>query len=124
MYAARSLYPAGKIAAKLLVTPGNNVGTYIDLSGPESLSGPEQAAAISRAIGKPVAYAALTDAQLVEGAKGWGFPQWQAEGLAEMYGVFRSGVTVNPATDYVKVMGVPMTRFEDRIRQLHQWGAL
>jgi hypothetical protein len=96
----------------------------VELTGPESLSGPEQAEAISRAIGAPVKYVALTDDQLVEATKSWGFPEWQGRGLAEMYHVFRSGMTVNPNTDYSKVMGSPMTRFEDRIRQLHQWGAI
>lgn len=115
---------AGKIAAKLLVTPGNNVNTYVDLSGPESLSGPEQAEAVSRAIGKPVKYVALPDEQLIEAAKGWGWPEWQARGLAELYALFRSGMTAKPMTDYVKVMGSPMTRFEDRVRQLHQYGLL
>ena len=119
-----TLVSAGRIAAKLLVVPGANVNTYVDLSGPESLSGPEQAAAISRAIGAPVTYVALTDEQIVEAAKSWGFPEWQAKGMAEMYALFRTGATVKPATDFVKVMGVPMTRFEDRLRQLHLWGAL
>lgn len=94
------------------------------MTGPESLSGPEQAQAISRAIGAPVKYVALTDDALVETAKSWGFPDWQAKGLAELYGIFRSGMTVKPNTDYEKVMGHPMTRLEDRIRQLHQWGAI
>lgn len=64
--------------------PGAFVNSYVELTGPESLSGPEQAEALSRAIGTPVQYVPLTDEQLVEAAKGWGFPEWQAKGLAEM----------------------------------------
>ena len=119
------LFLAGKIAAKLLVQPGAHVNAHLDLSGPESLSGPEQAEAISRAIGSPVKYVALTDDQLAESAhKAWGLPEWQARGLVELYVLFRSGATIKPATDYVKVMGSPMTTFEQRIHQLHQWGAI
>lgn len=40
------------------------------------------------------------------------------------YGLFRSGATVKPNTDFEKVMGKPMTRFEDRMKQMHEWGVL
>ncbi|GAA1222018.1 NmrA family NAD(P)-binding protein [Pseudonocardia alaniniphila] len=64
----------GAVAATVLVDDGHAGRTY-PITGPEALTPPQRVAAIARAIGRPVEFVELTEAQARE--------RWRAAGHAE-----------------------------------------
>jgi len=63
------------IAAHALLD-GRHAGIAFLLSGPKALSYPEMADQIGKALGKPVSYIDVTEAQAKSAMLGMGLPEW------------------------------------------------
>ncbi|MGD0641118.1 MAG: NmrA family NAD(P)-binding protein [Roseiarcus sp.] len=96
------------VAAAALTKPGHAGKTYT-LTGPAALTRKEVAAALSEAIGKPVAYVAVDDAAL-RGAMA-GAPPVLIELMSALYGYVRQGYTARVAGDVAEVTGRPARSF-------------
>jgi uncharacterized protein YbjT (DUF2867 family) len=97
------------VAAKALLEPGHDGKTYT-LTGPELLSRAEVVQALSKELGRPVAYLAVTDEQFRAAVKGFLTPSY-TELLSWLYSAVRAGQT-EVRTDTVKeLLGRPPIAF-------------
>jgi len=87
------------------------------------LTGDQLAEAVSNVLGKKIAYVDADKQQFYNGVRPF-MPEYQAKGLGELYAVYESGAAANPSPDFKKLTGKEGTRFEDKVRQLHQSGLL
>ena len=88
-------------------------GQELDLTGPEALDHAEAAKIVSEASGRTVAYHALTEEQMVAGARGLGMPEPAIGYLTVLYSVVRAGYAA-PVTSVVeKVTGRKPATFRD-----------
>jgi uncharacterized protein YbjT (DUF2867 family) len=79
------------VAARVLTEPGHEARTY-DITGPEALSYSDIAAKLSAALGKPVTYFAVTDAQAAQAMKSAGMPDFLIHGFITFYHYYRQGL--------------------------------
>jgi uncharacterized protein YbjT (DUF2867 family) len=88
-------------------------GQELDLTGPDALDHAEAAKIVSDASGRAVAYHALTEEQMVAGARGMGMPEPAIAYLTMLYSVVRAGYAA-PVTPVVqKVTGRKATSFRE-----------
>jgi uncharacterized protein YbjT (DUF2867 family) len=101
------------VAVKVLTDPGHE-GQVYEITGPESLSYAEVAATLSRVLGKSVGYVDVPPEAARESMLKAGMPQWNADAVTELYGVFATG-RFNYTTDAVKRItsqpAIPFERF-------------
>lgn len=90
------------VAVKALTTPGHEGKAY-NLTGPESLSGAEQVAKISEAIGKPLKFVDVPESAARDGMLKSGMPEVMVNALMELMGIVRAGYTaaVDPTAEQV-----------------------
>ncbi|OGS42346.1 MAG: hypothetical protein A2506_06125 [Elusimicrobia bacterium RIFOXYD12_FULL_66_9] len=102
-------------AAAALASPAHDGKTFV-LTGPAALSYAEAAAALSKALGRPVAYSDTPPEAAREHMLAAGYPPWLADALLELAAFFRSG-QADLATDAVKTLaGREPFSFEDFAR--------
>lgn len=65
------------VAAAVMETSDHDGRTY-SLTGPETITYGEVAEHLSHALGRPIAYAAVTDEAALTGLAQAGLPQWQS----------------------------------------------
>ena len=102
-------------AAKVLTTDGHEGKEYI-LTGPEAVTFTEVAAALSSATGKDVTYVNVPNEAMVEGLTQMGFPQWTAEGYAELMDGFKDGWAAEPTDGVQTLTGHPARSVADFAR--------
>jgi uncharacterized protein YbjT (DUF2867 family) len=103
------------VAVKVLTEPGHE-GQVYEITGPESLSYADVAATLTRVLGKPVRYVDVPPEAARESMLKAGMPQWNADAVTELYGVFATG-TFGYTTDVViQITGQPPIRFEQWAR--------
>ena len=105
----------GAVAARALTQIGLEGRAY-RLSGPEALSQPEMAARISQAIGKPVRYVDLPDAEYRKIQIDHGTPAAYADALVDLNVYYRSGAGAPVTPDVQKVLGRKPGNFDDFVR--------
>ena len=96
------------VALAALTKPGHD-GKIYTLTGPAALTRKEVAAALSQALGKPVAYVAVDDAAL-RGAMA-GAPPVLVELMSALYGFVRQGYTAYVGADIAEATGRPPRDF-------------
>jgi uncharacterized protein YbjT (DUF2867 family) len=85
-------------------------GKEVDLTGAAALDHVEVASIISSATGRTVAYHALTEEQMLEGARSHGMPAPSVAYLGALYGVVRAGYAAAVADDFEAITGrAPLT---------------
>lgn len=87
-----------------------------DLTGPEALDHAEVARVISENAGRPVAYHALTEEQMVAGARAAGLSEPAIGYLTVLYSVVRAGYAASVTADLQKVAGRRPVTFRDFAR--------
>ena len=97
------------VAAKALLEPGHEGKTYV-LTGPELLSRAEVAQALSKELGRPVAYLPITDEQFRAAVKGFLTPSY-LELLSRLYSVVRAGHTEVKTDAVQQLLGRPPIAF-------------
>jgi len=122
VYAPVSLHDIGEIAAHILADPAPHVGKAYNVTGSQALTGPQQAAVVSKVLGREVKH-------VNPGADGFRkalapyLAEYQIEGLLELYAFFEN-VGAQPSPDFEKVTGRKPRTYEESIAALHKHGAL
>jgi uncharacterized protein YbjT (DUF2867 family) len=78
------------VAAVALTEDGHNERTYT-ITGPAAVTHTDMAAAIARAIGRPVAFKDVPSEAFAGALKAAGVPPWQVDGLIEDYAHYARG---------------------------------
>lgn len=97
------------VAAKALLEPGHDGKTYT-LTGPELLSRAEVVQVLSKELGRPVAYLAVTDEQFRAAVKDFLRPSY-TELLSWLYAGVRAGQTEVRTGTVEELLGRPPTAF-------------
>ncbi len=85
-------------------------GREFDLTGPAALDHAEVAKIISDVSGRAVVYHAVTEEQMLAGARSHGMPEPAVGYLGVLYGVVRAGFAAGVTGDFEKITGrKPMT---------------
>ncbi|MEX0879327.1 MAG: SDR family oxidoreductase [Thermoanaerobaculia bacterium] len=80
----------GAVAAKVLTEPGHEGKAYT-LSGPEALSNLQMAEKLSKAIGKPVKYVDMPEAEYKEMLVGFGMPEPFVDAFIDLQHYYHKG---------------------------------
>lgn len=96
----------GAVAARVLLTPGSeHHGRSYVLTGGESIGMDEIAEAIGQALGKPVRYVPVEEAQYREGMLGAGVPEVIVEAILGWFAYCRAGRADRIAPDVEHLLG-------------------
>jgi uncharacterized protein YbjT (DUF2867 family) len=108
-----AVHPAdvAAVAAEALTGPGHAAQAYA-LTGRELLTMGDMALAIGRAIGKPVAYADMPEAEAGEMMLKAGLPAYAVAGLTEAFTAMRSGRFAYVTDAVQRVTGCPPRTFD------------
>jgi uncharacterized protein YbjT (DUF2867 family) len=88
------------VTAAVMETSDHDGLTY-SLTGPEAITYGAVAEHLSHALGRPIAYVAVTDEAALTGLAQAGLPQWLAEQIVAVFGALRAGVNAS-TTDRVR----------------------
>ena len=87
-------------------------GREFDLTGPAALDHTEVARIISEASGNAVVYHAVTEEQMLAGARSHGMPEQAVGYLAMLYAVVRAGFAAGVSGDFETIAGRKPVTFE------------
>lgn len=113
-FAPLNVADIGEMAAKILTTSGHDNKAY-NVTGPTLLTGEDMAKVFTEVTGKEVAYVSPTQDQTLESLLSTGWPQWQAEGMLELFEVFATNQAAVVSPDGEQLLGRPLTTFKDFI---------
>ncbi len=102
----------GAVAAHVLSSDGHEGAVYAP-TGPAALTAVQVAAAISAALGREVRYVELPADQLRQGMLGAGMPEWNVDGLLELYADYRRGAAPVVTDEVEKATGRPARSLAD-----------
>jgi uncharacterized protein YbjT (DUF2867 family) len=105
-----------RVAAAVLTGSGH-AGKAYELTGPEALTYGEMAATLSRVLGRPVSYVAISDDDFRKALAANGMPAPYVEGLVDLFSFYRSGSASRVSRDIETVTGRGATSFEDLARE-------
>ena len=105
----------GEVAAVALTDDGHQGRTYT-LTGPEAVTHPQVAAALSAATGRSITFHDVDPHDFAQQLAGF-MPAWQAEGLVEDYAHYRRGEAAAVTTDITDVTGGPARSLEAFARE-------
>ncbi len=78
------------VAAAVLQEDGHEGKSYV-ITGPEALSFYEVADRFTKVLGKPVTYVDVSPEDFKASMLQWGQPEWLADALNELFGIYRAG---------------------------------
>ncbi|AAZ28618.1 SDR family oxidoreductase [Colwellia psychrerythraea] len=113
-FAPLNVADIGEMAANILTTSGHEHKAY-NITGSELLSGEEMAKVFTDVTGKTVAYISPTKQQTLDSLLSTGWPQWQAEGMLELFEVFATNQAAVVSPDGEQLLGRPLTTLKDFI---------
>ena len=93
------------VAASALIEEGHDGQTYA-ITGPAAVTHTEMASALSKAIGRPVAFIDVPPDVFAGALKGAGVPTWQVDGLVEDYAHYARGEAEAVSPHVREVRGV------------------
>nr|AYM52946.1 nucleotide-diphosphate-sugar epimerase/NmrA family protein [Jahnella sp. MSr9139] len=100
------------VAVKALTTPGHEGKAYV-LTGPELLSTSEQVAKISAAIGRPLRFVEVTEAQAREGLEKAGLPEVFISALLEASAMIKAGHGKDVSPTVEQLLGRKARTYDD-----------
>jgi uncharacterized protein YbjT (DUF2867 family) len=100
------------VAAAALTEDGHEGRTY-DITGPQALTHADMAGYLSRELRKDVAFVDVPEPVMRSALLGFGFPEWQADGLIEDYAHYRRGEASAIYRGVEDVTGQPPRSFAD-----------
>lgn len=101
-----------ELVARVLVTDGHS-GKRYTLTGPKSIDMHEVAAALSRAVGKPVKYVAVPVAAAQAAMAKAGVDEWRINSLGDYLTAYGSGWGDFATEDFPQLMGKPARSIDD-----------
>jgi len=105
-----------RVAAAVLTGSGH-AGKAYELTGPDALTYGDMAAALTRVLGKPVSYVAISDDDFRRAMAPSGMPAPVIDGLVDLFAFYRSGRAGRVSPDVESVTGRKATSFEDYARE-------
>jgi len=118
-----SVTDIGEIAALILSNPTPHIGKAYTLSGPAGLTGDQQAAILTKVLGKPIKHV-NPGPEGFKAALAPFMPPYQVDGMLELYAFLETGGASQPSPDFEKVTGHKAQSFEQTLTNLKQAGAL
>ncbi|MCF6439490.1 SDR family oxidoreductase [Pseudoalteromonas luteoviolacea] len=106
----------GEIAANVLTSNGHKNKTY-NITGPELLSGMDIANAFSEALNTEITHISPDNKTTLASLLDTGWPQWQAEGLVELFNLFADNHAAVVSPDGEALLGRPLTTLKQFIEQ-------
>jgi uncharacterized protein YbjT (DUF2867 family) len=103
------------VAVAALTGAGHEGQTY-EITGPQSLSYADVADILSTVLGKPVQYVDVPPEAALESMLKSGMPEWNARAVAELYGLFASGLFARTTDTVGRITGGPPISFEQFAR--------
>ena len=103
------------VAEKALTESGHSGKAY-ELTGPESLTIPEQLAVIGKVIGKKLSYVDVPDEAATQSMIGMGMPKDFVEAIVDLAKALRAVGKIPPTGTVNEVLGRPPRSFEQFIR--------
>ena len=98
--------------AAAVLTSDGHVGEAYVLTGPQAVSFHDVANALSGALDKPVTYINVPNEALVQSMTEMGFPEWTAQGLAELMDGFKDGFAEEATDNVERLTGHPARSVE------------
>jgi uncharacterized protein YbjT (DUF2867 family) len=96
-------------AAAVALLDDRYVGSTLQLTGPTPITFYDVAAALTRAVGRPIAYADLSDEEARPRFEGAGLPVWLQRHLAGVFTLIRSGAFATATNVVQQMTGRPAT---------------
>ena len=101
-----------RVAAEVLLHPGEHEDAVYDMTGPEALSLAEVARILSEHGGQPVAFHDESLEEAYASRAKWGAPDWQVEAWVTTYTAFAAGELARVSDDIERLTGVPPMSLE------------
>ncbi len=98
--------------AAAVLTSDGHVGEAYVLTGPQAVSFHDVANALSGALGKPVTYINVPNEAMVQSMTQMGFPEWTAQGFAELMDGFKDGFAKEATDNVERLTGHPARSVE------------
>lgn len=105
----------GEVAA-IALTASGHVGQAYTLTGPEALSDDDVAARLGAALGIDVTHVEVPLAAARETFLAAGYPEWNADGLLELFAFYETGGAAGVSDDIERVLGRPARSIDDFAR--------
>ncbi len=105
----------GAVAALVLSEPGHEGQAYT-LTGPQALSDDDIAARLSSLLGRRITHTQLPLEAVQKSMRGGGYPQWNVDGLTELFAFYETGHAGQVSPDVERVLGRPARSVDDFIR--------
>jgi uncharacterized protein YbjT (DUF2867 family) len=102
-------------AVAALTTSEYDNKTYL-LTGPKGLTFAEMVRQLSKAVGRDITFVDVPPESMRAALAGLGFPEWQADGLAEEFAMYRRGEAAGVEAGVREALGRPPRSFEDFAR--------
>jgi len=112
-----SVHPADVGAVAAAALQGGHEGEDLILTGPEAASPRDIAAKLSSVLGREIELVALDEDALRTGMLGAGIPEWNVEGLLELYEAYNTGLTATPTDTVESVLGRAPRSWDDYLRE-------
>lgn len=100
------------VAAAALTDPGAYAGRRLDVTGPEPRTPRDRVAALGAVLGRELAAVDVPIPAAVAGLRSYGVPEWQADGLGELFGLYAAGLATAVSADAAAVLGRPARTWE------------
>ena len=115
--AVASVHPADVGAVAAAALQGGHEGEELTVTGPEAATPRDIAAKLSSVLGREIELVALDEDALRNGMLAAGVPEWNVEGLLELYEMYGTGVAGTPTDTVEDVLGRPARSWDDFIRE-------
>jgi NAD(P)H dehydrogenase (quinone) len=120
-YCPIALDDIGRAASWVLLNPDQHRNKAYLLTGPESVSGEQQANCLSKVLNRKIKFVDVPKDRMIDVFKK-DMPQYQAEGMIEIYDLVAKGMLSKPSNDFKQITGQEGTRFEEAVQRLRQRG--
>jgi uncharacterized protein YbjT (DUF2867 family) len=111
------------VAAAVLTQPGEHAERVYELTGPRPLTFAEAVDLIARASGRPLTYSRVSPAEYAAALVEEGWPEADAQHVAEMFVLMEQGHLVGTTDDVAAVLGRGPRTFEDYVVRAAAAGA-
>jgi len=115
--AAVAMDDVADVAAAVLTDPRQHAGAAYPLTGPESLTLDDVAAALGTALGKPVTYHPETVEEAYASRASYGAPPWQVDAWVSTYTAIANGEVAAVTDDVPRLTGHPATSLAELLRR-------
>ena len=112
-----SVHPADVGAVAAAALQGGHEGEELVVTGPEAAGPRDIAARLSNILGREIELVELDADALRNGMLSAGVPEWNVEGLLELYAMYRGGEAAVPTDTVEDVLGRPPRSWDDYIRE-------